>query len=115
MQQGYRDALRLLRRLGDETTTRRFLREVAIRHYSGGENDELLATAAVITPATLQAWLPEFTARNLADFPEGVLDLLGRLCPHADSPADSPAERISTGGPRWPPRRAPPAGCCRRW
>ena len=92
VQQGYRDALRLLRRLGDETTTRRFLREVAIRHYSGGENDELLATAAVITPATLQAWLPEFTARNLADFPEGVLDLLGRLCPHADSPADSPAE-----------------------
>ena len=92
VQQGYRDALRLLRRLGDETTTRRFLREVAIGHYSGGENDELLATAAVITPATLQAWLPEFTAKNLGDFPEGVLDLLRRLCPHADSHADSPAE-----------------------
>ena len=85
-QQGCRDVLRLLRRLGDEATTGRFLREVATRHYSGGENDELLATAAVITPDTLQAWLPEFTAKNLADFPEGVLDLLWRLCQRADSP-----------------------------
>ena len=85
-QQGCREVLRLLRRLGDEATTGRFLREVATRHYSGGENAELLATAAVITPDTLQAWLPEFTAKNLADFPEGVLDLLWRLCPRAESP-----------------------------
>jgi len=85
-QQGFRDALRLLRRLGDEATTRRFLREVAIPHYSGGENDELLATATVVTLATLQVWLPKFTAVNLPTFPEGVLDLLWRLCPRVDSP-----------------------------
>ena len=35
-----RDALRLLRRLGDETTTRRFLHEIATAHYSGNENAE---------------------------------------------------------------------------
>ena len=92
-QQGCRDALRLLRRLGDESTTRRFLREVATRHYSSGENEELLATAAVVAPATLQAWLPEFTAKNLADFTEGVLDLLWRLCPRADSPAEPDQHR----------------------
>ena len=87
-QQGFRDALRLLRRLGDEATTRRFLREVAVPHYSGGENDELLATATVVTPATLQVWLPKLTAVNLPTFTEAVLDLLWRLCPHADSPAE---------------------------
>lgn len=92
-QQGCRDALRLLRRLGDESTTRRFLREVATRHYSSGENDELLATAAVVAPATLQAWLPEFTAENFAHFTEGVLDLLWRLCPRADSPAEVSQQR----------------------
>ena len=70
-QQGLRDALRLLRRLGDEDTTRRFLHEVVTRHYSSGENDELLATAAVVAPVTLQAWLPAFTEENFAHFTEG--------------------------------------------
>ena len=92
-QQGCRDALRLLCRLGDESTTRRFLREVATRHYSSGENDELLATAAAVAPATLQAWLPEFTAENFAHFTEGVLDLLWRLCPRADSPIEASQHR----------------------
>ncbi len=92
-QQGFREALRLLRRLGDEATTRRFLREVAIPHYSGGANDELLATAKVVAPATLQAWLPKFTAVNLPNFPEGVLELLWRLCPHADSPGEPDRRR----------------------
>ena len=94
-QQGFRSALRLLRRLGDEATTRRFLREVATPHYSSGENDELLATATVIAPATLQFWLPEFTAVNLPNFPDGVLDLLWRLCPHADSPGEPDRHRRS--------------------
>ena len=40
IQQGCRDVLRLLRRLEDEATTRRFLSEVVTRHYSSGENDE---------------------------------------------------------------------------
>ena len=54
-----------LARCEHETTTRRFLCEVATPHYSGAENDELLATAAAISPATLRAWLPGFTAANL--------------------------------------------------
>ena len=93
VQQGCRDVLRLLRRLGDEDTTRRFLREVVTPHYTGSENDELQATAAVISPATLRTWLPEFTAANLADVPEGVLDLLWRLCPGADSPDEPDQHR----------------------
>ena len=92
-QQALRDALRLLRRLGDEATTGRFLREVAIRHYSGGENDELLATAPAVTPATLQVWLPKFAEVNLPGFPEGVLDLLWRLCPRTDSPVEPDQRR----------------------
>ncbi len=79
--QACRDMLRLLRRLGDEATTRRFLCEVATPHYSGGETDELLATAAVVAPATLRAWLPRFTETNLPLAPEDVLHLLRRLCP----------------------------------
>ena len=88
VQNACRDALRLLRRLADEATTRRFLREVATPHYSGGENDELLATAAAIAPATLHAWLPEFAAANLPPVPVEVLDLLWRLCPHDRSAAE---------------------------
>jgi predicted 2-oxoglutarate/Fe(II)-dependent dioxygenase YbiX len=84
-----RDMLRLLRRLGDEATTRRFLCEVATPHYSGGETDELLATVAAIAPATLHAWLPQFTERNLPLVPEDVLDLLGRLCPQGEASAGS--------------------------
>lgn len=86
--QACRDMLRLLRRLGDEATTRRFLCEVATPHYSGGETDELLATAAVIAPATLRAWIPQFTAANLPLVPEEVLHLLRRLCPPDDASAD---------------------------
>ena len=48
----------------------------------------MLATAAVSAPATLRAWLPEFTAVNLARAPEDVLDLLWRLCRQEASPAD---------------------------
>ena len=87
--QALRDTLRLLRRLGDEATTRRFLCEVATSHYSGGETGELLATAVVISPATLHAWLPQFTERNLPLVPEDVLDLLGRLCAQDDASAGS--------------------------
>ena len=58
-QQGLRDTLRLLGRLGDEATTRRFLREVAIPHYSGGENDELLAMATVVAPGNLASLAAE--------------------------------------------------------
>ena len=92
-QRALRDALQLLRRLGDEAITGRFLREVVSRRYSGGENDELLATAAVVTPATLQGWLPKFAEANLPNFPEGVLDLLWRLCPRADSSAEPDQRR----------------------
>ena len=59
---GCADGLRLLRRLGDEATTRRFLHEVAIDHYCGEENAELLETAATIAPATLHGWLPGFAS-----------------------------------------------------
>ena len=82
------DALRLLRRLGDETTTRRFLHEIATAHYSGKENAELLETVATISPATLHGWLPGFSAAVLPRHPEAALDFLRRLCEQAQSRAD---------------------------
>ena len=86
------DALRLLRGLGDEVTTGRFLHEVLTAHYSGEENSELLETAATLSPVTLHGWLPEFTAKALPRRPEAVLDLLRRLCEHEMS-------RPEQGGP----------------
>ncbi len=91
-----RAALRLLRQLGDDATTRRFLREVATPHYGSGDNDELLATAAAAEPATLHAWLPEFVATNVPRQPEAALDLLWRLCGRERSPADGEAPRRSS-------------------
>ena len=76
---GCADGLRLLRRLGDEATTRRFLHEVATAHYCGEENAELLETAATIAPATLQGWLPGFTSAALPRYTEPVLALLLKL------------------------------------
>ena len=105
-----RAALRLLRRLGDDAKTRRFLREVATPHYESGANDELLATAASADPATLDAWLPEFVATNVPRQPEAALDLLWRLCGREQSPADGAAPRRS----HWRLRRVPPAPRSRR-
>ena len=82
------DALRLLHRLGDETTTRRFLHEIATAHYSGNENAELLEAVAAISPASLHGWLPEFSAAVLPRHPEAALDFLRRLCEQAQSWAD---------------------------
>ena len=90
-----RAALRLLRRLGDDATTRRFLHEVATPHYRSGDNDELLAMAASTDPATLDDWLPEFMTANVPLQPEAALDLLWRLGELTQSPADGEAPRRS--------------------
>ena len=82
------DALRLLRGLGDEATTRRFLHEITIAHYSGEENAELLETATTLSPVALHGWLPEFVAAALPRHPEALLDLLRRLCEHEMSRPD---------------------------
>ena len=87
-QPAYREALRLLRRLRDEATIRRFLCEVATQHYSGAENDELLRTAAEVAPAVLHAWLPQFTAVNFPHATGDVLGLLRRLHRQEDSAPD---------------------------
>ena len=83
------DALRLLRLLGDEASTRRFLHEILTAHYSGEENTELLETAATLSPVTLQGWLPGFTAAALPRHPDAVLDLLGNLCEHEMSQTEA--------------------------
>ena len=88
-----RAALCLLRRLGDDATTRRFLREVTTPHYGSADNDELLATAASVDPATLGAWLPEFVATNVPRQPEAALELLWLLCEREQRPADGEAPR----------------------
>ena len=62
IEQSCRAALRLLFRLGDQSITLRFLRDVTTAIYSGGLNAEL---AAVVTPAALRDWLPEFIRANL--------------------------------------------------
>ena len=76
VEQRCRAALRLLFRLGDQSITLRFLREVATAIYSGGLNAEL---ATVVTPAALRDWLPEFIRANLPHRTDGVIDLVRRL------------------------------------
>ena len=76
VEQSCRVALRLLFRLGDQSITLRFLREVTTAIYSGGLNAEL---ATVVTPAALRDWLPEFIGANLPHRTDGVIDLVRRL------------------------------------
>ncbi|MDE0227476.1 MAG: 2OG-Fe(II) oxygenase [Spirochaetaceae bacterium] len=76
VEQSCRAALRLLSRLGDQSITLRFLRDVATAIYAGGLNAEL---AAVVTPSALRDWLPEFIRANLPLQTDGVIDLVWRL------------------------------------
>ena len=76
IEQSCRAALRLLFRLGDQAITLRFLRDVTTAIYSGGLNAEV---AAVVTPAALHDWLPEFIRANLPSRTDGVVDLVWRL------------------------------------
>ena len=68
--------LDLLRLIGDVSLALRFLREVALSHYSGGENADLLAALEMVGEDAAGAYLPDFVAAHFADLPEQTLALL---------------------------------------
>ena len=86
VEQSCRAGLRLLARLGDESVTLRFLHDVATATYAGGLNAEL---AAVVLPAALRDWLPEFICANLPLQTDGVIALVWRLVEIADEVRDA--------------------------
>ena len=68
--------LDLLRMIGDAGLTLRFLREVALSHYSGGENRDLLAALEMVGEDAAGEYLPDFVAAHFADLPEQTMALL---------------------------------------
>ena len=68
--------LDLLRLIGDAGLALRFLREVALSHYSGGENPDLLAALEMVGEDAAGEYLPDFVAAHFADLPEQTLALL---------------------------------------
>ena len=86
VEQSCQAALRLLFRLGDQSITLRFLRDVVTANYSGGLN---AALATVVLPAALRDWLPDFIRANLAHQPDGVIDLVWRLVEIANEVRDA--------------------------
>ena len=68
--------LDLLCRLGDEARLGRFLREVVLSSYSGGENEALAAALAVAGPKATGRFLPELVEAHFARRPKDTLALL---------------------------------------
>ena len=68
--------LDLLRMIGDAGLALRFLREVALSHYSGGENRDLLAAPEMVGEDAAGEYLPDFVAAHFAGLPEQTMALL---------------------------------------
>ena len=61
--------LALLCRLGDEARIGRFLREVVLSSYSGGENEALAAAVTVVGPKAAGRFLPDLVETHFARRP----------------------------------------------
>ena len=82
--------LDLLRMIGDAGLALRFLREVALSHYSGREDPDLLAALEMVGEDAAGEYLPDFVAAHFADVPEqtdGVVEAGGRDHENPDSAA----------------------------
>ena len=82
--------LELLRRIGDEAHTGRFLREVVLASYYGRENEELAAVLTVIGPDAAGSFLSDLPDAGFARHTADMLGLLRRLDEAHGGPA-SPA------------------------
>ena len=83
--------LELLCRTGDEARIERFLREVVLSSYRGGENEALAAALTVIGPDAAGRFLPDLSGARFAWRPADTLALLRRLDEAHGGPASSPA------------------------
>ena len=71
--------LRLLSATGDRGRAIRFLREVVLLHYDGGENDDLLTALSLIGPDAAKRFLLDLAGSGFALRPEETLALLRQL------------------------------------
>ena len=71
--------LDLLAQARDRDLTLLFLREVALSHYSGGENQRLLAALAAVGPETSRQYLPDFLDAHFVRLPDQTLALLRKV------------------------------------
>ena len=84
--------LRLLCRVRDARATERFLTDIVTKHYSGSENQELIAGAEVTSAGGMQRFLPSFVATNLPAQTQRVLEFICLLCEKFDSVRDREAD-----------------------
>ena len=89
--EGRTGMLALLCRLGDEARTGRFLREVVLSSYSGGENEAQAAALTLIGPKASGSFLPALVEAHFARRTRGTLALLRRLDEEHGGPASSDA------------------------
>ena len=80
--------LALLCRFGDEARIGRFLREVVLSSYSGGENEALAAALTVVGPKAAGRFLPDLVETHFARRPRDTLVLLRRLGEAHGDPAN---------------------------
>ena len=71
--------LRLLAAASDEGVTSRFLREVVLPRYMGGENDGLVAVASKFGPRAMGGFLPPLVRTKLERRVTSLLELTWRL------------------------------------
>ena len=76
--------LGLLSVLGDGKCLSRFLREVVLSHYTGGENEELAAALDAVGPETAGEFLLALVDARFRQRPAEILTLLRRLADERD-------------------------------
>lgn len=75
--------LDLLADLDDPTQTLRFLRDVVLDHYGGGENGPLMAALAAVGQESCARYLPDFVRAHFVRLPDRTLALVASA---ADAP-----------------------------
>ena len=92
--------LRLLTATEDRDRTVRFLREVILLRYGGGENDDLIPALGLLGPDTAKRFFLDLAGLSFALRPEETLALLRQLDEEHDRPVNSAWEDALREGVR---------------
>ena len=92
--------LRLLSTTEDRGRTVRFLREVVLRRYGGGENDDLIPALGLLGPEAAKRFLLDLAGSGFTLRPEETLALLRQLGEERSGPVNSDWEEALREGVR---------------
>ena len=88
-QESCSDGIRLLRTVGDNSVTLRFLREIVLPNYAAALNDELLTVSGAMGPRASGELLAQLVREKFPCNTAGILDLAWRLSETQDGQTET--------------------------